>query len=59
MSETFKEPSKITKVHPNGTSLIRTKTSKHYHLVNTNLQVKYNEPKNTDNQEYKPNQSTF
>jgi hypothetical protein len=35
---------KITKVHANGTALIRTKTSKHELLVNTNLLVKYNKP---------------
>jgi hypothetical protein len=41
LGETFKGPFKITKVHPNGTLLIRTKASKHEHLVNTKLLVKY------------------
>jgi hypothetical protein len=39
LAETFKGPFKITKV-----LLIRTKPSKHNHLVNTNLLVKYNAP---------------
>jgi hypothetical protein len=44
LAEKFKGPFKITKVQSNGTALIRTKTSKHDHLVNTNLLVKYNVP---------------
>jgi hypothetical protein len=34
----------ITKMHSNGTALISTKTSKHDHLVNTHLIIKYNKP---------------
>jgi hypothetical protein len=44
IGQPFKGPFKITKVHSNGTALIRTKSSKDDHLVNTNLLVKYNKP---------------
>ena len=37
LAETFKGPFRITKVHQNGTALIRGKSSKHDNLVNTNL----------------------
>jgi hypothetical protein len=42
LAKTYRGPFKVTKVHTNGIALIRTKTSKHDHLVNANLLVKYN-----------------
>ncbi len=37
LAQTFKGPFKITKVHLNVTAMIRTRTSKHDHLVNIYL----------------------
>jgi hypothetical protein len=34
LAKTYKEPFKVTKMHPN---LIRTKSSKHDKLLNTNI----------------------
>ncbi len=57
LAETFKGPFKITKIHSNSTALIRTRTSKHDHLVNTNLLVKYNVPPSFVNPQNNQNQA--
>ena len=44
IGRSFKGPFIITRVHENGTALIRSKSAKHDNLVNTNLLVKYNRP---------------
>ena len=46
IAETFKGPFKVTKVHENGTALIRGKHSKHDNLVNTSQLVKYLQSEN-------------
>ena len=48
MVEFLKGPFKITRVHVNGTALIRRKHSKHDNLVNTSLLVKYLQPENEE-----------
>jgi hypothetical protein len=42
---------RFTKVHDNGTTLIRGKTARHDNLVNTNLFVKYYRPEEENEKE--------
>jgi hypothetical protein len=59
LAKTFNGPFRITKVHSNGTVSIRTKTSKHDHLVNTYLLVKYDKPHTRENQDVENQEQNF
>jgi hypothetical protein len=48
LAETSKGLFRIPNIHENVMALIRGKNSIHDNLVNTDLLVKYNRPKNTD-----------